>query len=108
MADEPVHLGPAPAAMEIADFPGHDVVAWAGSDGTVTVCEPRCPHQWSHFAAEGAIAGDTLVCTAHMWRFDADGCGYKLAMNGRRDDKAPLRVYRSEVRDGEVWAWLES
>lgn len=103
---DPVWLGGAPSPGQVVDLPDHDLVMWADADGTVTVCDSRCPHQWSHFAAEGVVVGDHLVCRSHLWRFDSEGRGSKVAMSGREDRKGDVAVYPSEVRGQEVWAWL--
>ena len=67
----------------------------------------RCPHQWSHLAAEGVVDGDELVCAAHFWRFDVDGRGTKLNVGGRRDDKSDLEVFECREDDDGVWARLD-
>ena len=81
---------------------GDDVVVWRGASGALCVMDARCPHQWSHLAAEGAVDGDEIVCTSHFWRFDLDGTGTKVNVNGRRDVKADIVVHPCEVRDGWV------
>jgi phenylpropionate dioxygenase-like ring-hydroxylating dioxygenase large terminal subunit len=70
--------------------------------------DARCPHQWSHLGAVGFVDGDEIVFTAHFWRFDADGVGTKLNMNGRRDVKADIDVVDSEERDGAVWICVDT
>jgi nitrite reductase/ring-hydroxylating ferredoxin subunit len=79
-----------------------DLAVWRSFAGECHVMEARCPHQWSHLAAEGVVDGDEIVCTAHFWRFDGCGRGTKLSVLGRRDDKADIRVFVSRERDGRV------
>jgi phenylpropionate dioxygenase-like ring-hydroxylating dioxygenase large terminal subunit len=79
-----------------------DLVIWRSFDGGLRVMEARCPHQWSHLAAEGVVDGDEIVCTAHFWRFDADGRGTKLNIKGRRDPKADITVYPCREREGRI------
>ena len=67
----------------------HDVVVWRTADGRPCVMDSRCPHQWSHLAAEGVVDGDELVCAAHFWRFGTDGTGTKLSMAGRARREGP-------------------
>lgn len=83
-----------------------DLVAWRGADGQVCVMEARCPHQWSHLGAVGAVSGNEIVCCEHYWRFARDGSGWKEAMNGRRDRKGDIAVYPSREQDGGVWVCL--
>lgn len=83
-----------------------DLVVWRTASGHVCVTDARCPHQWSHLAAEGAVVGEEIVCLSHLWRFDGAGRGVKVAMSGRRDRKGDIGVYPAEERDGRVVARL--
>lgn len=91
-----------PAAVVGVDIGGSELVVWRAVDGRPTVCEARCPHQWSHLAAEGAVDGDELVCLTHHWRFGPDGRGSKLNVKGRRDPKGDLLVFACRERDGRI------
>ena len=84
----------------------HDLVVWRTADGRACVMDSRCPHQWSHLAAEGVVDGDELVCAAHFWRFDTEGHGSKLNVGGRRDAKADIDVMACRETDGRIWALL--
>jgi phenylpropionate dioxygenase-like ring-hydroxylating dioxygenase large terminal subunit len=84
------------------DVADRELVAWRDASGVPCVMDARCPHQWSHLAAEGIVAGDEMVCGAHFWRFDRTGHGSKVNVNGRRDDKADIEVYRCRERDGQI------
>lgn len=101
-----VRVAAAVAPGEVVADDEHDVVAWRTASGRLCVSDSRCPHQWSHLAAEGAVDGEELVCTSHFWRFDVEGRGSKLAMSGRRDPKADLEVFPCRDGGGEVWALL--
>lgn len=74
-----------------------DIVIWRSVTGVVAACDARCPHQWAHLGAAGAVDGEELVCLSHFWRFDTSGGGAKLAANGRRDEKSPVPTF--EVRE---------
>jgi phenylpropionate dioxygenase-like ring-hydroxylating dioxygenase large terminal subunit len=107
---EPRDLGASssvpPGAVEPLAVGDVDLVIWRTESGQACVMEARCPHQWSHFAADGVVLGEELICQAHFWRFDTDGTGVKVAMNGRRDVKAPTNVYPSQEIDGRIVADL--
>jgi phenylpropionate dioxygenase-like ring-hydroxylating dioxygenase large terminal subunit len=98
----------APGAILAADVGEVELVVWRALDGQAVVMDARCPHQWSHLEAEGLVDGDELVCTAHFWRFDGEGCGTKLSILGRRDAKADIEVYPTRERDGMIEAMLVS
>jgi nitrite reductase/ring-hydroxylating ferredoxin subunit len=86
-------------AIEVGEV---DLVVWRGANDRPCVMEARCPHQWSHLAAEGFVDGDEIVCTAHFWRFGQDGRGTKLNVKGRRDDKSDIGVHRCREVDGRL------
>jgi nitrite reductase/ring-hydroxylating ferredoxin subunit len=90
-------------AVEVGDL---DLVVWRGASGRLCVMDARCPHQWSHLAAEGVVDGDEILCTAHFWRFDVDGHGTKLNVKGRRDEKADIEVFPCREVDGRLEARL--
>jgi phenylpropionate dioxygenase-like ring-hydroxylating dioxygenase large terminal subunit len=92
----------APADVVGVEVGGSELVVWRSADGRPTVCEARCPHQWSHLAAEGAVDGDELVCLSHFWRFDAGGRGSKINVKGRRDAKGDIEVFACRERDGRI------
>ena len=83
-----------------------DLVVWRTAGGEPCVMEARCPHEWSHLGAEGVVDGDEIVCTAHWWRFDADGTGAKLNVKGRRDPKSDIAVFACRERNGRIEAWM--
>jgi len=91
------------ASVSVGDL---DLVVWRDIDGVPAVMDARCPHQWSHLEAEGVVDGYEIVCTAHFWRFDAQGCGTKLTELGRRDPKSDVAVYACREADGFVEAQL--
>ena len=85
---------------------GVDVVIWRSADGSPCVMEARCPHQWSHLAAAGAVDGEEIVCLTHMWRFDTAGQGSKRLPDGEREPQAQIPAFPCVERDGAVWAKL--
>lgn len=76
---------------------------WRTVDGTVAACDARCPHQWADLASGGHVLGDQLVCTAHGWRFDAEGRGTKVDVRGRCHETADATVVLARVEGG----WIE-
>jgi phenylpropionate dioxygenase-like ring-hydroxylating dioxygenase large terminal subunit len=99
--------GVAPGAVVGVEVDGADLVVWRREAGQLVAMDARCPHQWSHLAAEGVVHGDELVCLAHCWRFDAAGRGWKVNVNGRRDEKGPIATFPVSERAGNVEVSLE-
>jgi len=79
-----------------------DIVLWRTNAGNVAACEARCPHQWSHLGAAGAVDGEELVCLSHFWRFNSDGAGSKLSASGRRDEKSPIETFSVREQAGRI------
>ena len=93
-----------PGAVVAAEVDGTEVVVWRRLDGCPVVMDARCPHEWSHLAADGAVDGDELVCLAQFWRFGTDGTGTKLNVKGRRDEKAPIATFPAREDGGVIEA----
>lgn len=71
-------------------------IALFEQDGAVYACNNRCPHEGYPLVEGSLAAGCVLTCNWHNWKFDLrDG---RTLMGGDA-----LRVYPSEVRDGEIW-----
>ena len=85
---------------------GREIVAWRGIDGVLKLSEARCPHQFVHLASEGTVDGCELVCTAHFWRFAADGTGSIRDISGHREPVSALSVFSSSEIEGEIWGYL--
>jgi cholesterol 7-desaturase len=91
-----------PGTTTSVDLGDLDVVVWRTTSGRLAACDSRCPHQWSHLAAAGAVDGEELVCLSHFWRFDTEGHGSKTAMNGRRDPKSDVATFAVRERAGRI------
>lgn len=92
-----------PGTIVDLEVDGTEVVVWRGASGVLCAADARCPHQWSHLGAEGAVDGDDLVCTSHFWRFAPDGSGCRIDGKGVRSAVTALPVYRAVDRpDGTI------
>jgi nitrite reductase (NADH) small subunit len=65
-------------------------------DGQVFATQAECPHRGGPLA-DGLIAGTTLTCPLHEWRFD-------LATGEVLNGACPLQVFRSSLEaDGTIY-----
>jgi phenylpropionate dioxygenase-like ring-hydroxylating dioxygenase large terminal subunit len=92
----------APGAATSVELGDDGIVVWRTASGVLVACDARCPHQWSHLAGAGVVDGEELVCLSHFWRFDVEGHGSKLAMNGRRDAKSDVATFAVRELDGRI------
>ena len=81
---------------------GRAVVAVAGRDVAVFLVDGRpyafanaCPHEGNPLAFAD-VAGSTLTCPFHGWRFDLET---GACLVGER----PAERYEAEIRGDEVW-----
>jgi toluene monooxygenase system ferredoxin subunit len=78
--------------MEAVEVAGKKVLL-VNVGGDVRAYENRCPHQaWA--LDEGDFDGETIICTRHMWEFDA-GTGQGVNPNNCRLTVYPCRVTES-------------
>lgn len=93
-------------AVVRADHGDTELVVWRSHDGVACVMAARCPHNWSHLAAEGVVDGDEVVCAAHLWRFGRDGTGSVRHRDGLREPTRPTTVHDCREEGGAIWALL--
>jgi toluene monooxygenase system ferredoxin subunit len=74
---------------------GIDVVV-LNVGGRLVAYQGRCPHQDTTFE-DAVFDGDVLVCTAHLWEFDA------ATGDGLNPTNTRLCEFPVEIRDGGVY-----
>ena len=70
-------------------------IALFHTDDGIRACDNRCPHE-GYPLSEGDVAGCTLTCNWHNWKFDLDS-GANLYGGDR------LRTYPVEIRGNDIW-----
>jgi 3-ketosteroid 9alpha-monooxygenase subunit A len=60
---------------------GLDLVLFRTRDGAAHVLDAHCPHLGAHRGVGGRVAGNTLECPFHGWRFDGSGRCVQAAMS---------------------------
>jgi nitrite reductase/ring-hydroxylating ferredoxin subunit len=66
---------------------------------SVHAFDNACPHEGNPLV-EGDLAGETLTCAYHLWRFDLET---GACLHGDR----PARRYETEIRGEEIWIDLD-
>ncbi len=86
---------------------GEDLILWRDSSGKVHVWKDLCIHRGARLS-KGWIAGDTVVCPYHGWRYD--GSAKCVLVPAAPDQPPPLKArafpHLSEERYGMIWASL--
>ncbi|MFQ5495427.1 MAG: Rieske (2Fe-2S) protein [Phycisphaerae bacterium] len=65
----------------------------------IFVTDNACPHAGGNLSG-GELDGETVACRWHQWRF----C-LRTGV-GTESDRARVRCYPAEIRDGVVWVEL--
>ena len=79
------------AVVEVA---GREIALFRIGD-RVHAFDDACPHAGNPLS-EGEVAGSTLTCVYHLWKFD-------LETGACLSGDEPARRYETEVRDEAVW-----
>lgn len=81
--------------MAVYQVKGVKILLCHTESGILRATQLICPHQ-SFALSEGELAGDTLICTKHMWEFDvATGCG--INPTGASVALYPVRIEGDDV-----------
>src|SRR5882757_8073238 len=86
---------------------GEDLILWRDSSDKIHVWKDLCIHRGARLS-KGWIAGDTVVCPYHGWRYDSSAkC---VLVPAAPDQPPPLKArafpHRTEERYWMIWASL--
>lgn len=97
----------APGTATATRLLGRDLVMWRDSSSTIHVWEDLCIHRGARLS-KGWVAGDTLTCPYHGWRYDGSGrCTLVPSTpTAPPPTKARAFTYRSVERYGFIWVTL--
>ena len=86
---------------------GQELALWRSDSGKLQAWEDRCPHRGTRLSI-GRVAGESLTCAYHGWRFGADGrCMHIPSQPKQRlPENACAKTFRIEERYGLAWVCL--
>jgi phenylpropionate dioxygenase-like ring-hydroxylating dioxygenase large terminal subunit len=86
---------------------GQDLALWRSDSGKLQAWEDRCPHRGTRLSV-ARVAGETLTCAYHGWRFGADGRCVHIPSQPRQrlPENACAKTFLAEERYGLVWVCL--
>ncbi len=83
------------------EFQGRELAVFRfSSPQRVIVIDNTCPHAAGNLSG-GEVDGSIVTCPSHNWQFDLETgiCTHA--------DKARVKRYPAEIRDGAVWVDVE-
>jgi nitrite reductase/ring-hydroxylating ferredoxin subunit len=82
----------------VVQIDGREIAVFRVGEAVYAV-DNACPHEGNPLI-QGDIAGDTLTCAYHLWRFD-------LATGACLSGDEPARCYATQVEGDEIRIELE-
>jgi phenylpropionate dioxygenase-like ring-hydroxylating dioxygenase large terminal subunit len=95
----------APGQVLPLSYFGRELVAFRGSDGTLSVLDAFCPHLGAHLGYGGKVEGQSIVCPFHAWRFDGCGGCVEVPYAKKIPPKAKMRAWPVREVNGLVMVW---
>lgn len=65
------------------------------------IIPPFCPHMEEPLDESGMCSHGVITCSKHLWEWDI------LTGTEQGAAEKPLLLYKSEVRENEVWVYME-
>lgn len=84
---------------------GQALVMYRTSEGRAVALEDRCPHR-SVPLSMGRLIDDTVRCTYHGLRMDADGRCVRIPCQDQIPAAARVRSFPMQDRHGFTWIWM--
>ena len=83
-----------------------ELVLYRTRSGRAVLQDAFCPHLGAHLGHEGRVIGESIRCPFHGWQFDAgDGKCIKIPYCEEIPDRARVRTWHTEEKNGEVYIW---
>lgn len=95
-----------PGDVMALQYFGRHLVLWRDEHGDAHLNDAHCPHLGAHIGFGGSVAGDSVACPFHGWRFGADGSNTHIPYSGRTNRSCNLRPYPVIERNGLLMAWF--
>jgi nitrite reductase/ring-hydroxylating ferredoxin subunit len=84
-----------------------ELVVFRGEGGEAALLDAFCPHLGAHLGKGGCVAGETIRCPFHGWRFDGRGRCLEVPFAQKIPPKAEARSYPVREVGGFVFAWYD-
>jgi nitrite reductase/ring-hydroxylating ferredoxin subunit len=94
-----------PGARLTRPFFGGDAVVFRTDGGRAVVTHAFCPHLGAHLGRGGHVEGETLRCSFHGFRFDAEGRCVPAYPDARPPPACRLPVFPPREHGGQIIAF---
>jgi nitrite reductase/ring-hydroxylating ferredoxin subunit len=84
---------------------GHDLVAWRGESGQVSVMDAYCQHLGAHLGYGGTVVEDTIQCPFHGWRWSQAGRNVCIPYEDRPNIGKKIRTYPTTELNESIYIW---
>ena len=81
---------------------GREIVLFRGASGKVIAMDSRCAHLGADLS-QGCLAGDTIACPFHGWRYDGSGRCVEIPAESAIPQFARQAIYPIEEQHGLVF-----
>lgn len=83
-----------------------ELVLYRTRSGVAVVQDAFCPHLGAHLGHKGRVVGETVRCPFHGWRYGTDGKCVEIPYSDEIPERARLRTWHTEEKNGEVYVWF--
>jgi len=84
-----------------------ELVLYRTRSGRAVLQDAFCPHLGAHLGYKGRVVGESVRCPFHGWQFSADdGKCVKIPYCDEIPERAQLRTWHVEEKNGEVYVWF--
>jgi nitrite reductase/ring-hydroxylating ferredoxin subunit/putative sterol carrier protein len=91
--------------VKTVHYLGQDIVLFRTASGEAVAVPPYCPHLGTHLGHGGVVAGESILCPFHHWRFDASGACVEAPGCAKLPPKAKLAPFPLIEQDGLVFVF---
>ncbi|MCB1689988.1 MAG: aromatic ring-hydroxylating dioxygenase subunit alpha [Halioglobus sp.] len=83
-----------------------ELVLYRTRSGIAVVQDAFCPHLGAHLGHKGRVVGESVRCPFHGWRYGTDGMCVEIPYSDEIPERARLRTWHTEEKNGEVYVWF--
>jgi 3-ketosteroid 9alpha-monooxygenase subunit A len=83
----------------------HDLVAWRGESGSVTVMDAYCQHLGAHLGYGGTVIEDRIQCPFHGWEWNAAGRNVCIPYEEHPNRGRKIKTFPTVERNEAIYIW---